>query len=191
MLNKPFYQSKTLWVQLLSVLSLFVPEVQLWISTNPVGATSVFAAVNTIIRFVTKGAIEPFKNSISNKTSLLAMGMLCMALASGVGLTSCSSLAGGSGVNVMTTADGCILAGRTETLDDGSTRDFYVGVCTDGRKVVQWSTKDLQGVPVDVRATYNQDGSYSLSYHTGAAWVEYDSKAGLVIGAPPVLVAGR
>ena len=85
---KQFWQSKTLWTQLLAVLSLLIPGVNEWVSTNPVAATSVFAAVNTIVRFVTHGKISPFPVSTTNL--LMVVGVTSMAFGLVFSQTSCT-----------------------------------------------------------------------------------------------------
>ena len=55
---KPFYQSRTFWVQVLAVVALAVPQSQKLIGEYFVEAGFGWAIVNTILRFVTKGKIE-------------------------------------------------------------------------------------------------------------------------------------
>lgn len=52
--------SKTVWVQIVTVLSLLVPVVRDWLASNPVEFVSVLAAVNVIVRFVTRGKVSVF-----------------------------------------------------------------------------------------------------------------------------------
>ena len=113
------------------------------------------------------------------------MGMLSMALASGVGLTSCTSL-GGSLPAISITPDLCVAAKINKTLADGSERLYMVKWCPDGRVEAVWNQNDLQGNPVRVMAVYNKRGGHKLSYHANGAWLDYDSKAGLVIQPPSV-----
>ena len=97
---KQFWQSKTLWTQLLAVLSLLIPGVNEWVSTNPVAATSVFAAINTIVRFATHGKISPFP--VSGSTNLLmVVGMTSVAFGLVFSQTSCTAASATSlgGVN--------------------------------------------------------------------------------------------
>lgn len=58
--SKSILLSKTLWVQILTVVMALVPAVQQWIKANPVEFLSVLAAVNTLVRFVTSGKVTIF-----------------------------------------------------------------------------------------------------------------------------------
>lgn len=58
--SKSILRSKTLWVQVLTVVMALVPAVQQWIKANPVEFLSVLAAVNTLVRFVTSGVVTIF-----------------------------------------------------------------------------------------------------------------------------------
>ncbi|MGJ8674049.1 hypothetical protein [Rubritalea sp.] len=89
--TKKFWQSKTLWVQLISVVSLLFPVVQEWLAENPVEVVTVFAAINTLVRFVTSGKIETFVGDSSGKSPMVIIG-LCMAVGFGGFLPSCASL---------------------------------------------------------------------------------------------------
>lgn len=87
---KPFYQSKTLWVQLVSILSILFPPVQQWVANNPVETTAIFAAVNTLVRFITSGKIAPFKST--NKFPVVGVVMGAAAVFFGFLSLSCSTL---------------------------------------------------------------------------------------------------
>lgn len=77
------------------MLSLLIPSVQEWVSTNPVSSGSIFAAINTIIRFVTHGKISPFESStISKGANLLMVCGLGLCMGSVVLLTSCGGMGG-------------------------------------------------------------------------------------------------
>ena len=91
--TKPFWQSKTLWTQLLAVVSLLIPAVQEWVVSNPVDAGAVFAAVNVVVRFVTHGKISPFPagDGGGGKNFLLVIGMGVLASGLVLSQTSCSS----------------------------------------------------------------------------------------------------
>ena len=74
-----------------------------------------------VIGLRTKTQPLTFKTKLPSGATniLLAMGMLSMALASGVGLTSCTSL-GGSLPAISITPDLCVAAKINKTLADGS-----------------------------------------------------------------------
>jgi hypothetical protein len=61
--TKPLYQSRTIWVQLLAVVSALFPPVADWIAGNPESFVGVFAALNVLIRFITSGRVEVFGKS--------------------------------------------------------------------------------------------------------------------------------
>ena len=50
--------SRTIWVQIITLLSAFFPVVQEWLSSNPVQFVSVFTAINVVVRFITKDRIQ-------------------------------------------------------------------------------------------------------------------------------------
>jgi hypothetical protein len=58
--TKSFLLSKTFWLQIVAVASVMVPQVQAWLASNPVDCIAVFAAINVLVRFVTKGAVSIF-----------------------------------------------------------------------------------------------------------------------------------
>lgn len=55
---KPFYQSKTFWLQVLGVVAIAVPKSRALIGEYFAEVGIGWALVNTILRFVTKGKIE-------------------------------------------------------------------------------------------------------------------------------------
>lgn len=57
---KPFWQSKTVWLQVLALVCMFIPAVQAWVVKNPVEFVAVLGAVNTLVRWVTSGSISIF-----------------------------------------------------------------------------------------------------------------------------------
>ncbi len=90
MQTKPLYQSKTLWVQLIAVLSILFPAVQEWVAKNPVEITAIFTAVNTLVRFFTQDKIKPFKSE--GGINLPVLGILVVGLGFiGLSLTSCTA----------------------------------------------------------------------------------------------------
>jgi len=92
--TKPFWQSKTVWVQVLAILSMFIPAVGAWVASNPVEFVAVLGAINTLVRFATHGSVSIFQDDDSGTggkggTSGGSVLPLMMATAAGV------SLAGG------------------------------------------------------------------------------------------------
>ena len=92
--------SKTVWVQIVAVLSLLVPVVRDWLASNPVEFVAVLAAVNVIVRFVTRGKISVFAET-GEKTVGGGSGGLPLLIVWGTAaglcftaLPSCSALAG-------------------------------------------------------------------------------------------------
>lgn len=57
---KPWWQSKTVWMNVLALLSMAVPAVREWVAKNPVEPLAVFTAAGVILRFVTSGKISIF-----------------------------------------------------------------------------------------------------------------------------------
>jgi hypothetical protein len=57
---KPWWQSKTVWMNVLALLSMAVPAVREWVAKNPVEPVAAFAALSVLIRFVTSGKISIF-----------------------------------------------------------------------------------------------------------------------------------
>lgn len=56
--TKPFYLSKTLWVNLLSVGALLIPSVQAYSVIHPTLALDVLSAVNVILRLVSSDKLS-------------------------------------------------------------------------------------------------------------------------------------
>ena len=50
--------SKTFWVQIVALLVLVFPAVKSWFDSNPVEYLTALAAVNVLLRFVTRGAVS-------------------------------------------------------------------------------------------------------------------------------------
>jgi hypothetical protein len=55
--SKSIFRSKTFWLQVVTLLSMAFPQVRAFVSANPVEAAAVLSAVNTIMRFATKGRV--------------------------------------------------------------------------------------------------------------------------------------
>jgi hypothetical protein len=93
--------SKTVWLQIVTVLSLLVPSVREWLGENPVEFISVLAAANVLVRFVTRGKVSVFSADNGEKTvsggsgglPLLIVGTAAAGLCF-TALPSCSALSG-------------------------------------------------------------------------------------------------
>ena len=57
-LMKTIWKSKTFWLQVVTLASALVPQVQTFIVANPVEFAAVLAAVNTLMRFATSGKVS-------------------------------------------------------------------------------------------------------------------------------------
>lgn len=57
-MNKSIIKSKTFWLQIVTVVSAFVPQVAEFLATNPVSAIAAIGAANTIMRFATKDKVS-------------------------------------------------------------------------------------------------------------------------------------
>lgn len=55
---KPFYFSKTFWTNVAAAASLAIPQVQEWLESNPVELAAALAAVNVLLRFVTRDKLS-------------------------------------------------------------------------------------------------------------------------------------
>lgn len=56
--SKPWWHSKTVWVNVLMLLGVFFTELSSWVSSSPEGAITVFALVNFVLRFITSSKIQ-------------------------------------------------------------------------------------------------------------------------------------
>lgn len=88
--------SKTVWVQIITIISTLVPAVSDWLGSNGVTIIQVLGAVNIVVRFVTHGKISVFSdgesgNGGSGTHLLLAMCIVGGTLGCGF-LASCSAL---------------------------------------------------------------------------------------------------
>lgn len=54
---KPWWQSKTVILNVIALLSLMIPPVGQWLKENPVEPVAVLAAINLLVRFATRGAV--------------------------------------------------------------------------------------------------------------------------------------
>lgn len=64
--NKPYWQTKTFWVNLAALASLLIPQVAEWLKANPVEFASALAGLNVVLKFVTSG-----KASLDDNTNTL------------------------------------------------------------------------------------------------------------------------
>lgn len=55
--SKPFYTSKTFWVNLIVALAAIFPPAQEYITAHPEVAVTVISVVNLVLRVVTKDAV--------------------------------------------------------------------------------------------------------------------------------------
>lgn len=55
--SKPTWQSKAIWANLIIAVAAFFPEVQKLIVEEPTIMIALFAGVNIILRYVSKGSI--------------------------------------------------------------------------------------------------------------------------------------
>lgn len=54
----PWYLSRTFWINLVALLSLFLPSVREWLENNPVDFVAALGGVNVLLRFVTYGKYQ-------------------------------------------------------------------------------------------------------------------------------------
>lgn len=57
-INTPWYLSRTLWINVVALLSMLVPAVRDWLAANPVEFASALGAINVLLRFVTLGKYQ-------------------------------------------------------------------------------------------------------------------------------------
>lgn len=101
---KPILKSKTIWLQILTALSLLLPPMQDWLKANPEQPVAVLIALNVIVRFFTSGKVTLFANDESAGTAgpgiadKLPAWALVLATGSLAGLIGCT-LPGCSGPN--------------------------------------------------------------------------------------------
>lgn len=56
--TKPWYTSKTLWLQVFSFVAVLVPATRDFIASNLTEAGGIFAVANFILRLITKKKIQ-------------------------------------------------------------------------------------------------------------------------------------
>jgi hypothetical protein len=92
--GKPFWLSKTFWLNLLAIASMAFPAVRDWLAENPVEFVAAFAAAGILLRFATSGKVSFSGGGVvpgGGSGGILPLGML---LAVGLGflaLPSCST----------------------------------------------------------------------------------------------------
>lgn len=57
---KPWWQSKTILLNILALVAMAIPAVAQWVKENPVEPIAALTALNVLVRFVTKGRISIF-----------------------------------------------------------------------------------------------------------------------------------
>ena len=57
---KPAWRSKTLWLNIFAILAAFLPPVREWLASNPVEPIAALAALNMLVRFVTRDKVSIF-----------------------------------------------------------------------------------------------------------------------------------
>lgn len=74
--NKVWWRSKTIWLNLLAVLSMILPAVGQWVKDNPVDFIGALGALNVLVRFATRGKVTVFTddNDASGNGSSAGMG---------------------------------------------------------------------------------------------------------------------
>lgn len=105
--SKPLIRSKTFWLQIVTLLAVFLPGVQEWLAKNPVEPVAVLVAINIIIRFATSGRVTIFREddgkdgekSDGPAGGLGLFAFLCVAAASVMALPSCTASDLRAGVN--------------------------------------------------------------------------------------------
>jgi hypothetical protein len=71
---KPWWQSKTILLNILALVAMAVPAVAGWVKENPVEPVAVLTALNLILRFVTSGKISIFGDDDDFPTGLNVPG---------------------------------------------------------------------------------------------------------------------
>jgi hypothetical protein len=56
--QKKWYLSKTVWMQALGLVMVILPQTQAFIKENFMEAGVAWAAINLVLRYVTKGSIQ-------------------------------------------------------------------------------------------------------------------------------------
>ena len=112
---KTFLKSKTIWLQIISVLCLFIPGMKEWFAATPVEFVSVLAAVNVLVRFATSGKVTLFSdNSTGSAGTSAGMFLFVCATAAGLvgALPSCMTT-----VTNTTMPDGTVVEVKSKSSD--------------------------------------------------------------------------
>ncbi len=94
--TKSLLLSKTLWLQLITILMGFYPPALAWLKSSPEDVVTLLVALNILVRFFTSTRIALFPPEDVEKTSGPAGGLSLLwitgmaAAVTGVGLPSCS-----------------------------------------------------------------------------------------------------
>lgn len=56
--SKPWYQSKTLWVNFIAIAGMFIPAAQSYIAQHPTASVDVIGALNVFLRLISGDRIE-------------------------------------------------------------------------------------------------------------------------------------
>lgn len=67
--STPWYLSRTFWINLVALLSLFLPSVREWLENNPVDFVAALGGVNVLLRFVTCGKYQISSDNDDSDTS--------------------------------------------------------------------------------------------------------------------------
>jgi len=102
--TKPFWQSKTVWVQVLAVLCMLIPSVGAWVAKNPVEFVAVLGAINTLVRFATHGSVSIFQDDESGNAGgtggTSGRGVSLLMIATAAGLTMAGGLLSSCAVGI-------------------------------------------------------------------------------------------
>lgn len=91
--SKQWYLSKTLWLNLIALVSMILPPVREWLAANPVEAAAALAAVNTLLRFVTRDKLRLSSDGGPSGGTGWGAGAVALLLALSLfALPSCSGL---------------------------------------------------------------------------------------------------
>ena len=93
-MNKSILLSKTFWLQIVTVVSMFVPAVNTFVVANPESAACVLGAANVLVRFFTSGTVSLTGGDGSTGSGTgatrVSIGLVTLAGLSGFALSACS-----------------------------------------------------------------------------------------------------
>ncbi len=90
---KPIYQSKTAWLQVITLIAAFFPQVQTFLIAHPQAAIAILGALNIAVRIVTRGEITIFADGTdaaannSGTSPAWVAPLLTGVTAAGIGLS--------------------------------------------------------------------------------------------------------